>query len=56
MTRVRDFSFARGLFKGAASADAVGIGFPGNKALGDPARITLRFDDRFMQMAADGAL
>jgi len=56
MTRVRDFSFSRGLFKGAASADAVGIGFPGGKALGDPARITLRFDERFMQMAADGAL
>lgn len=56
MTRVRDFSFARGLFKGASTADAVGIGFPGGKALGDPARITLRFDDQFMKMAADGAL
>jgi NitT/TauT family transport system substrate-binding protein len=56
MTRVRDFSFARGLFKGAANASAVGIGFPGGKVLGDPARITLRFDDRFMRMAADGAL
>lgn len=56
MSRVRDFSFSRGLFKGAASADAVGIGFPGGKSLGDPARITLRFDERFMQMAADGRL
>jgi NitT/TauT family transport system substrate-binding protein len=28
MTRVRDFSFSKGLFKGAASADAVGMAFP----------------------------
>ncbi len=56
MTRVRDFSFSRGLFKGAASADAVGMGFPGGKTLGDAARITLRFDDRYMKLAADGAL
>lgn len=56
MQRVRDFSFARGLFKGAARADAVGIAFPGGKTLGDPARVTLRFDERFMKMAADKAL
>ncbi len=56
MTRVRDFSFARGLFKGASSADAVGMSFPGGKTLGDPARVTLRFDDRFMKMAADKGL
>ncbi len=56
MTRVRDFSFDRGLFKGAASADAVGMEFPGGKTLGDKAHITLRFDPRFMQMAADKAL
>ncbi len=56
MTRVRDFSFARGLFKGAATAGAVGMGFPGGRTLGDPARIMLRFDDRYMQLAADGGL
>lgn len=56
MTLVRDFSFSKGLFKGAASADAVGIGFPGGKTLGDPARVTLRFDDSFMKLAADGKL
>lgn len=56
MTRVRDFSFAQGLFKGAASADAVGIGFPGARTLGDPARVTLRFDESFMKLAADGKL
>lgn len=56
MTLVRDFSFAKGLFKGAASADAVGIAFPGGKTLGDPQRVTLRFDDSFMKLAADGKL
>ncbi|MFC0203952.1 putative urea ABC transporter substrate-binding protein [Novosphingobium soli] len=56
MTRVRDFSFSKGLFKGATSADAVGMAFPGGKTLGDPQRVTLRFDDSFMKMAADGKL
>ena len=57
MTRVRDFSFSKGLFgQGASSADAVGMSFPGGKTLGSPQNITLRFDDRFMQMAADGEL
>jgi len=56
MTQVRDFSFSKGLFKGASSADAVGIAFPGGKVLGDPARVTLRFDDAFMKLAADGKL
>jgi len=57
MTRVRDFSFAQGLFgQGARSADAVGMSFPGDKVLGDKGSITLRFDPTFMQLAADGAL
>ncbi|MEO0031197.1 MAG: hypothetical protein RIS94_955 [Pseudomonadota bacterium] len=56
MTRVRDFSFSKGLFKGAATADAVGMAFPGGKTLGDPAHVTLRFDESFMKMAADGKL
>jgi NitT/TauT family transport system substrate-binding protein len=56
MKQVRDFSFSKGLFKGAASADAVGIGFPGGKTLGDPAHVTLRFDESFMKLAADGKL
>ena len=56
MTQVRNFSFSKGLFKGAASADAVGIAFPGGKVLGDPAQVTLRFDDAFMKLAADGKL
>jgi len=57
MTRVRDFSFAKGLFgQGAKSADAVGMAFPGNKTLGDANHVTLRFDASYMQMAADGKL
>jgi NitT/TauT family transport system substrate-binding protein len=56
MTQVRDFSFSHGLFQGAASADAVGMAFPGGQTLGDPQRVTLRFDESFMQMAADGKL
>ncbi len=57
MTRVRDFSFSKGLFgQGARSADVVGMAFPGNKTLGDANHITLRFDARYMQMAADGTL
>ena len=56
MKRVRDFSFSKGLFKGAASADAVGMTFPGNKTLGDAQHVTFRFDDSFMRAAADGKL
>lgn len=57
MTRVRDFSYAKGLFgQGATSADAVGMAFPGNKTLGDASHVTLRFDASYMQMAADGKL
>lgn len=56
MTLVRDFSFSKGLFKGASSADAVGMAFPGGKTLGDPKRVTLRFDESFMKLAADGQL
>lgn len=57
MTRVRDFSFAQGLFgQGARSAEAVGMAFPGGKTLGDPKAVTLRFDDTFMKLAADGKL
>ncbi|EIZ78670.1 ABC-type transport system periplasmic component [Novosphingobium sp. Rr 2-17] len=56
MTRVRDFSFSKGLFKGATSADAVGMSFPGGKTLGDPQHVTLRFDESFMKLAADGKL
>ncbi|MCJ2188456.1 putative urea ABC transporter substrate-binding protein [Novosphingobium beihaiensis] len=56
MTRVRDFSYSKGLFPGAASADAVGMAFPGGKTLGDAQNVTMRFDDSFMKLAADGKL
>lgn len=56
MTQVRDFSFSKGLFKGATSADAVGMAFPGGKTLGDAQHVTLRFDESFMKLAADGKL
>jgi NitT/TauT family transport system substrate-binding protein len=57
MMRVRDFSFAQGLFgQGAQSAEAVGMAFPGGRTLGDANNVTLRFDATYMQMAADGEL
>jgi len=57
MTRVRDFSFSKGLFgPGAKSPDAIGIEFPGGKTLGDANNVKLRFDPSFMALAADGKL
>jgi len=55
MTKVRDFSFSKGLFgPGARSADAVGMGFPGGKTLGDAANVKLHFDPAYMEAAAAG--
>ena len=57
MTKVRDFSFSKGLFgSGAKTADAVGIGLPGGKTLGDASNVKLRFDPSFMEQAAAGKL
>jgi NitT/TauT family transport system substrate-binding protein len=57
MTRVRDFSFSKGLFgPGAKAPDAIGMAFPAGKTLGNPANVKLRFDPKFMQFAADGKL
>jgi NitT/TauT family transport system substrate-binding protein len=57
MDRVRQFSFAKGLFgPGATSVDTIGIQFSGGKTLGDAANVKLRFDPGYMQMAADGKL
>lgn len=57
MDLVRTFSFDHGLLgEGAKSKDAVGIGFPGAKTLGDEKNVKLRFDPTFMKMAADGKL
>ena len=55
--RIRRFSFAHGLFGQAArSVDDIGIAFPGGKVLGSPANVKLRFDQRYMAMAAAGKL
>ena len=57
MDRVRNFSFSQGLFgQGASSVDAVGMSFPDGRTLGDTNNVTLRFNDTYMQMAADGEL
>lgn len=57
MTRVRDFSFSKGLFgPGAKSPDAIGMSFPAGKTLGQAGNVKLRFDPTFMQLAADGKL
>jgi NitT/TauT family transport system substrate-binding protein len=57
MGSVAGFSFDHGLLgEGAASAEAVGMAFPGGVTYGNKANIKLRFDDSFMKMAADKAL
>jgi NitT/TauT family transport system substrate-binding protein len=57
MDLVRKFSFEKGLLgAGAKSVDAVGIAFPGGKTLGNPKAITMRFDDSYMKLAAEGKL
>ncbi len=57
MEQVRQFSFDKGLFgTGADSPDFVGIEFPGGKVLGSKANIKLRFDAKYMEMAAKSAL
>lgn len=56
MKHVAEFSFNHGLLgEMAPSADIVGIEMPAG-VYGNPANIKLRFDNSFMQMAADGKL
>lgn len=56
MEKVRQFSFAQGLYgPSATSVDAIGIAMPG-KTLGAEANIKLRFDTTYTKMAADNAL
>ena len=55
--RVRQFSFAHGLFGQAArSVDDIGITFAGGKTLGSATNIKLRFDPTYVALAADGKL
>ncbi|MCC6077007.1 putative urea ABC transporter substrate-binding protein [Pseudomonas sp. GCM10022188] len=57
MGKVAEFSFAHGLLgEGAPSADAVGMRFAGGVVRGDEGNVKLRFEPRYMQMAADGKL
>jgi NitT/TauT family transport system substrate-binding protein len=56
MDFVRKFIFEVGLFKNTKSADAIGIQFPDGTVLGDTKNIRLRFDVKYMEMAAAGTL
>ena len=52
----RKFSDRHGHARQGAPRRFVGIAFPDGETLGDPDNVKLRFDDSYMQMAADGAL
>ena len=57
MAKVTEFSFQHGLLgEGAPDAGFIGIALPGGKVLGSADNVQLRFDDAYMQMAADGEL
>ncbi|GBO83867.1 putative urea ABC transporter substrate-binding protein [Alteromonas macleodii] len=57
MDSVRQFSFEKGLLgQGAMSPDFVGIEFPDGSIMGDTGNVKLRFNDSYMQMAADGEI
>eukprot|EP00163_Fabomonas_tropica_P025905 TRINITY_DN4581_c0_g7_i1.p1 TRINITY_DN4581_c0_g7~~TRINITY_DN4581_c0_g7_i1.p1 ORF type:complete len:360 (-),score=99.62 TRINITY_DN4581_c0_g7_i1:220-1299(-) len=57
MDSVRQFSFDKGLLgQGAMSPDFVGIEFPDGSVMGDEGNVKFRFNDDYMQMAADGEL
>lgn len=56
MDLVRKFSFDHGLWTNAKTVDDVGISFPDGTVLGNKNNVKLRFNDTYMQMAADGKL
>lgn len=57
MEFVAKFSFNHGLYgDGASNYGFVGIEFPNGKVVGDKGNIKLRFDDKYMKMAAQGSL
>ncbi|PTB91464.1 lipid kinase, partial [Marinobacter sp. B9-2] len=57
MDSVRQFSFDKGLLgQGAMSPDFVGIEFPDGSIMGDSGNVKLRFNDSYMEMAADGEI
>lgn len=56
MEYVRAFSFDHGLYGDADNKDYVGIGFPDGSVMGSDKNVKLRFDNAYMQMAADNKL
>ena len=57
MEYVRTFSFDNGLFsEGAKSKDFIGIQFPDGSVIGDKKNVKLRFESKYMKMAADNQL
>ena len=56
MDYVRQFCQGHGLYPQGSSLDYVGIQFPNGSVLGSPKNVKLRFDSKFMKMAADGQL
>ncbi len=57
MEFVRDFSFEHGLLgDNARSPDVIGIEMPDGSVLGNENNVKMRFNHRFVQMAADGEL
>lgn len=57
MNFVRQFCFKHGLLgENAPNVDVVGIKYPDGSLQGDPKNITLRFEAKFMKMAAEGKL
>lgn len=57
MASISEFAFEKGLLgSGATSAGAIGIEYPQGKVWGDASNVKLRFDNRFVEMAAKGEL
>ncbi len=57
MEFVRQFCFKHGLLgEDAPSVDVVGIQYPDGSVQGDPKKVTFRFVDTYMKMAAAGTL
>jgi len=57
MTNVAAFSYLHGLLgEGAPGPEFIGIELPGGEVLGSETNVKLRFDDTYMQMAAEGRL
>jgi NitT/TauT family transport system substrate-binding protein len=57
MEYVRSFSFDKGLFgQSVTTKDYVGVEFPDGSVTGNKTNVKLRFDVKYMQMAADNKL